>query len=240
VSSAFPGFSAESLQFFRSLARNNNREWFLPRKPVFEQQVKQPMYGLVNRLNGAMARFAPDYRTEPAKAVYRFYRDTRFSKDKSPYKTHMAASFRHRHLSGEAAGGGFYFAISHKEVAIGGGMYMPSPETLLAVRRHLAQNHREFRKILAAKQVRSLLGEVHGERLTRVPKGFSPEHPAADLLKHKQLYLYIELPPDLATSANLEKEIVTRFKAMTPFLEFLNAPLAREKKPRIDPGELLI
>jgi uncharacterized protein (TIGR02453 family) len=232
VASGFPGFSAEALQFFRSLTRNNNREWFLPRKPVFEQHVKQPMYDLVSRLNGAMARFAPDYRTEPSKAVYRFYRDTRFSKDKSPYKTHIAASFRHRHLSAEAAGGGFYFAVSHKEVAIGGGMYMPSPETLLAVRRHLAQNHREFRKVLAAKQVQNLLGGVHGEQLTRVPKGFCAEDPAADLLRYKQLYLYIELPPELATNANLENEIVARFRAMTPFLEFLNAPLPKERSIR--------
>jgi uncharacterized protein (TIGR02453 family) len=240
VTSAFPGFSAEALQFFRSLARNNNREWFLPRKPVFEQHVKLPMYELVGRLNGALQRFAPDYATEPAKAVYRFYRDTRFSKDKSPYKTHIAASFRHRQLGGEAGGGGFYFAVSHKEVAVGGGMYMPSPETLLAVRRHLAQHHREFRKILASKTVRSLLGEVQGELLTRVPKGFCAEDPAADLLRYKQLYLYIELSPELATTANLEKEVVTRFKAMAPFLEFLNAPLPKEKKPKIDPRELLI
>ena len=239
MSSAFPGFSAESLQFFRSLARNNNREWFLPRKPVFEQQVKQPMYGLVNRLNGAMARFAPDYRTEPAKAVYRFYRDTRFSKDKSPYKTHMAASFRHRHLSSEAAGGGFYFAISHKEVAIGGGMYMPSPQTLLAVRRHLAQNHREFRKILAAKQVRSLLGEVHGERLTRVPKGFACDHPAADLLRFKQWILYVTLAPEIAATPAVLREIVQRFRALAPLVEFLNTPLA-PARGKIDARELLL
>jgi uncharacterized protein (TIGR02453 family) len=240
VASGFPGFSNEALQFFRSLARNNNREWFLPRKPVFEQHVKQPMYELVGRLNGAIARFAPEYATEPAKAVYRIYRDTRFSKDKTPYKTHIAASFRNRHLGGEGGGGGFYFAVSHKEVAVGGGMYMPSPETLLAVRRHLAEHHREFRKILAAKQVRDLLGAVQGEQLTRVPKGFIAEDPAADLLRYKQIYLYIELPSDLATSMSLEKEIVARFKAMTPFLEFLNAPLPKEKKPKIDPRELLV
>lgn len=238
--SGFPGFSAEALQFFRGLARHNNREWFQPRKPVFEQHLKQPMYELVNRVNTAMTRFAPDYLTEPSKAVYRIYRDTRFSKDKTPYKDHIAASFRHRQLSGESAGGGFYFAVSHKEVAIGGGMYMPSPETLLAVRRHIAEYHKELRKLLAAKQVRSLLGDVHGEQLSRVPKGFSADDPAADLLKYKQLYLYVELPPDLATTPALEKEIVTRFKAMTPFMEFLNAPLPKEKKPKIDPRELLI
>ena len=240
MASGFPGFSSEAIQFFRSLARNNRREWFQPRKPVFDEQLKAPMFDLVSRLNGAMARFAPDYLTEPSKAVYRIYRDTRFSKDKTPYKTHIAASFRHRHLGGEGGGGGFYFAVSHKEVAVGGGMYMPSPETLLAVRRHLAEHHKEFRKLISSKSVKGLLGEVHGEQLTRVPKGFCAEDPAADLLKHKQLYLYIELPPELATSATLEKEIVARFKAMTPFLEFLNAPLPKQKKAKIDPRELLI
>jgi uncharacterized protein (DUF2461 family) len=117
---------------------------------------------------------------------------------------------------------------------------MPSPETLLAVRRHLARHHKEFRQILAAKQVQNLLGDVQGERLTRVPKGFLAEDPAADLLRYKQIYLYIELPADLAATAALEKEIVARFKAMTPFLEFLNAPLPKDKKPKIDPRELLI
>ena len=240
MASGFPGFSSEAIQFFRGIARNNNREWFLPRKPVFEREVKQPMYELVGRLNTAMARFAPEYRTEPAKAVYRFYRDTRFSKDKSPYKTHIAASFRHRQLGGEGGGAGFYFAVSHKEVAVGGGMYMPAPETLLAVRQHVAEHHAEFRKLLASKAVKTLFGEVHGEQLTRVPKGFCAEHPAADLLRYKQLYLYVELPAELATSARLEGEIVTRFKAMTPFLEFLNAPLPKEKRAKIDPREMMI
>src|SRR5690349_1702816 len=74
VSSGFPGFPKEAMQFFRGLARNNNRDWFQPRKPVFEEQVKRPMYELVDAVNTAMKRFAPDYVTDPAKAVYRIYR----------------------------------------------------------------------------------------------------------------------------------------------------------------------
>jgi uncharacterized protein (TIGR02453 family) len=237
VKSGFPGFSAEAMQFFRGLARNNKREWFLPRKPVFEGHVKQPMNELVEAVNADMKRFAPDYVTDPARAVYRFYRDTRFSKDKSPYKQHIAASFRHRQLGGEGGGAGFYFAVSHKEVAVGGGVYMPAPETLLAIRGHLAEHHREFRKLLANKAVRTLLGDLQGEQLTRVPKGFAACDPAADLLRYKQFLLYIELPPAMATTPELQKEIVARFKAMAPFLDFLNAPLPRQA--RIDARELL-
>ena len=118
-----------------------------------------------------MKRFAPEYVTDPAKAVYRFYRDTRFSKDKTPYKDHIAASFRHRNLGGEGGGAGFYFAVSHKEVAVGGGVYMPAPETLLAIRGHMAEFHREFETLLKARAVKRLLGDLQGEQLSRVPKG---------------------------------------------------------------------
>src|SRR5437588_9804334 len=144
VRPAFPGFPPGGMQFCRALARHNNREWFLPRKPVFEEKVKQPMRQLVEALNGAMKGFAPEYMADPEKAIYRIYRDTRFSKDKTPYKDHIAASFPRR---GIPCGAGFYFAVSPREVGVGGGVYMPAPETLLAIRHHVAEHHREVRKI---------------------------------------------------------------------------------------------
>jgi len=237
--SVFPGFPPEAITFFRGIERHNRREWFLPRKPVFEQHVKAPMVQLVEAVNSALSRFAPTYATDPARAIYRFYRDTRFSKDKSPYKTHIAASFRHRSLACEGGGAGYYFHVSHKEVGIGGGMYMPMPETLRAVRGHLAKNHGEFRKLLAARAIQKTFGDMQGDQLSRVPKGFAPDHPAADLLRYKQFLWWIELPPETATSPELYAEIVTRFKAMAPVLEFLNAPLTGGKKG-IDIRELLV
>lgn len=241
MKSQFPGFPKEGMQFLRAVARNNDREWFQPRKPLFEEQVKKPMLQLIEQVNIAMKRFAPDYVTEPGKAMYRFYRDTRFSKDKKPYKEHVAASFRHKQLPGEAVGAGFYFHISPKEVGIGGGVYMPPPETLLAIRGHMAEFHKEFEALMKTRAVKRLFGGVQGDQLTRVPKGFSAEHPAADLLRYKQYLLWSELPADVATTPDLYVEIVTRFQAMTPFMEFLNAPLAaqRRKRPRIDARELL-
>lgn len=225
----FPGFPREGMEFLRGLARHNHRDWFLPRKPVFEDQVKRPMRDLVERLNAALMQFAPAYVTDADKAIYRIYRDTRFSKDKTPYKDHIAASFP-RHGTANHGDAGFYVAVSHKEVAVGGGVYMPEPPTLLAIRNHIAEHHAELRKILQAPAVRRLLGELQGEQLSRVPKGFCAEDPAADLLRRKRFILYVELPPDLATSPALYGEVVKRFRAMAPFLDFLTAPLATPKR----------
>jgi uncharacterized protein (TIGR02453 family) len=227
VRSAFPGFPAEGLAFFSSLQRNNRREWFQPRKAIFEATMKQPMRDLVGAVNSAMKSFAPEYVTDPDKAIYRIYRDTRFSKDKTPYKDHLAASFSRR---GDKAGAGYYFAVSHKEVAIGGGIYMPEPETLRAMRRHVAEHHEEFRKIAGARAVRQLFTAVQGEQLSRVPKGYASDHPAADILRMKQYLLYVELPPDLATTPALYTEVVKHFRALTPLVEFLNAPLRGQHK----------
>jgi uncharacterized protein (TIGR02453 family) len=231
VQSAFPGFPAEGLAFFASLRRNNRREWFQPRKAIFEEKLKQPMRELVGAVNLAMRSFAPDYVTDPDKAIYRIYRDTRFSKDKTPYKDHIAAFFPRR---GDKASAGFYFAVSHKQVAIGGGIYMPEPETLFAVRQHLAERHQEFRKIAAARALRQLFVEVQGERLTRVPKGYPSDHPAVDLLRLKQYLLYVEMPPELASAPAVYTEVVKHFRAMTPFVEFLNTPL-RAKRREVPP-----
>jgi uncharacterized protein (TIGR02453 family) len=224
--SVFPGFPPEGIQFMRSLARNNRREWFQPRKPIFDTQVKQPMRQLVEAVNAAMARFAPEYVTDPDKAIFRIYRDTRFSKDKTPYKDHISASFLRRGLPG---GAGYYFQISNKDVGIGGGIYMPAPETLLAIRTHVAAHYQGFRRMVQARAVKQLFGAVQGEQLSRVPKGFDAAHPAADLLRFKQFILYVELEPELATGPELYAEIVKRFRAMRPFLEFLNTPLVGEK-----------
>jgi uncharacterized protein (TIGR02453 family) len=223
----FPGFPAQGLAFFASLQRNNRREWFQPRKAIFDEQLKQPMRELVAVVNLAMKSFAPDYVTDPDKAIYRIYRDTRFSKNKTPYKDHIAASFSRR---GDKTGAGYYFAVSHKELAIGGGIYMPEPEILRAMRSHIALHHEEFRKIATAAVVRRLFTAVQGEQLTRIPKGYPGDHPATDLLRMKQYLLYVELPPDLATTPALYTEIVKHFRAITPFVEFLNTPLQGKRK----------
>ena len=226
--SGFRGFPPEAMAFFRGLARNNKREWFQPRKHIYDEQVKAPMVELVMELDRAMLDFAPDYVTDPDKAIYRIYRDTRFSADKTPYKTHIAAIFARRGMEKHGAGS-YYFSISHKEVEVGGGIYMPPPEALLAVRTHVAGHHTDFRRIAAASPVKRLFGAVQGEQLARLPKGFSTDHPAADLLRFKQYLLFTTLDPAVVTTPKLLPELEKRFRAIAPFLDFLNAPLDRKR-----------
>jgi uncharacterized protein (TIGR02453 family) len=220
----FPGFPAEMFTFFRALKRNNNREWFQPRKELFETEVKAPMIALVEALNVELAKFAEDYMAEPRKAVYRIYRDTRFSADKSPYKTHLAAVFP-RHGGNRGSAPGFFFSVSEKEIGVAGGIYEPQPEHLLAIRTWLAENHAMFRKL--ARGPEKLMGKLHGESLKRVPKGFPSDHPAADLIKMKRWVFYTTLDPKLAASPKIVPELIKRFKAMTPVLEELNRPVSK-------------
>jgi uncharacterized protein (TIGR02453 family) len=235
--SIFPGFPKEAVAFFRGLARNNNRDWFLPRKPVFDEKVKEPMRQLVEALNLEIRRFAPLHVADPNKAIYRIYRDTRFSKDKKPYKEHLAAHFPRQGMGRDGAAG-YYLAISHKSLAVGGGIYMPSPEILRTLRNQIAERPAEFRKLIGSKILRELFGEMHGDALSRVPKGFAADHPAADLLRCKQYVFYVEMPPDLITSPELFGEVRERFQALTPLVNFLNAPLAAER-PKARAEDLL-
>src|SRR5688572_4406116 len=146
-------FTPKMLTFFRQLEKNNTREWFTPRKAVFEEHVRQPMIALATDICDDLRKFAVDYvPTDPVKALYRIYRDTRFSKDKTPYKLHIAAHFQHRQLPKNRAGG-FYYAVSHKYVEIAGGIYMPGPEELAIVRQTIAKNPQKFRKLIEDKKL---------------------------------------------------------------------------------------
>ncbi len=208
----FPGFPPETLTFLRGLTRNNNREWSLPRKQIFESRVKEPMLALCEALNGEFAKFGPDYINDPKKAVFRIYRDTRFGSDKTPYKTHIAAIFpRHGDKRSSPA---FYFALSLKGISVAGGVYDPEPERLLAIRSWLAGNHGEFRK--AAQGPEKLMSPLQGDALQRIPKGFDAAHPAADLIKMKQWYYHTTLDLKLAPTSTRLGEIVTRLRVMMP------------------------
>ena len=228
---AFTGFPEEMIRFFRGLKRNNRREWFQPRKHLFEQHVKAPMLDLVAAINADLAKFAPDYVTEPKSALFRIYRDTRFSADKTPYKTHIAASFSRR--GSERLGtGGLYFSVSPENIEVAAGLWHPERDVTLSIRNHIAETHQELRRILADKKSRKLTGEMKGEALTRSPKGFDPAHPAAEWIKMKDWIFDVALEPDMATSPQLHREVVARFRAMLPLVNYLNRPLLARKPSR--------
>ncbi len=228
MKSKFPGFPPETRKFLRNLKRNNRREWFQPRKETFDEVVKTPMTELVLALGEAMRDFAPELNTDPKKAVYRIYRDTRFSKDKTPYKTWIAAVFSPRGFPKHSAAGA-YFHIGPDEILTGGGIYSPGPPELRALRQHIGDGAEELRAILGSGTFRKTFGEMSGERLKRVPKGFAPDHPAADLLVHKQFLAGTYLDPAVAETPMLYSQLVKVFKTMMPFLRFLNTPLKPAK-----------
>jgi uncharacterized protein (TIGR02453 family) len=230
--SAFPGFPAEGIAFLRALKKNNDRDWFNARKSVFEEKVRKPMLDLVRAVHAHMLPYAPEYVGDSAKSIFRIYRDTRFSKDKTPYKTHIAAYFSRNGL-GKDSGAGFYFYASPEEAGVAGGLYHPPPHELLSVRRMIADDPDSFRQLVRNRRIKKLFGELGGEALTRPPKGFDPDHPAIDLLKHKSFVLHAKFEPAVATTPRFYKEIVTGIEALAPFVEYLNRPLVEKSKAKL-------
>jgi uncharacterized protein (TIGR02453 family) len=216
-------FPPEAITFLKGLEKHNTRDWFQPRKEIFDTKLKEPMLAFVETINAEVLKFAPEHITEPKKSVYRIYRDTRFSKDKTPYKTHLGAIFPRRGLGKDAAAG-FYFHVSSKHVGVACGAYGPGPEQLLKIRQFIAENHKLLKREIKG------MGSLQGTTLTRVPKGFASEHPAVDLIKMKQWYWWVELDLALATSPKLKSEIAKRFRAMAPMVELLNRPLLKNTK----------
>ncbi len=228
MASAFPGFPKTTLTFLRQLKRNNNRDWFQENKAAYETAVKAPAEAFVEALNAKFAGFAPAYITEPRKAIYRIYRDTRFSSDKTPYKTHAGALFRRGDLPKHEAGA-FYVGISPEGVEFAGGVYMPGPDQLRLLREHIAENHERLEKLLNNATLRKLAGELQGTALQRPPKGYPADHPAVDWLRGKQWYFNKTLAADLATQPALVTTIAQAFAAMTPVVEFFNEPFAKRQ-----------
>jgi uncharacterized protein (TIGR02453 family) len=229
--STFSGFPKDSLRFLRLLKRNNNREWFLEHKSTYEACLKRPMAEMIDALAGDFRRFAPEMIASAKVSAYRIHRDTRFSNDKSPYKTHVAAVFPRAGL-GKHEGAGLYFHIAPSEVWVGGGLYMPLPEDLGAVRSHIGENLASFRKIVGGPQFRKLFGALEGERLARVPRGFSADHPAADYLKYKQFLAGRTLPASVATSPSFYTTVLETFRGMLPLVRFLNNPIIQARRNR--------
>jgi uncharacterized protein (TIGR02453 family) len=238
-------FTPTGIKFLRSLARNNDREWFAPRKAIYERELKEPMLALIEEINHAMVEFAPEHVRPPHKTMMRIYRDTRFSNDKRPYKHQVSAWWARRGME-KTSGGGYYMHVHPKEVLVSVGVYMPEREQLLAIRRWLAENHKEYRamvKALMKPRGKALpFTAVNPDALTRMPKGFAADHPADELLRAKNWGVHVSLPVEVALEPSLAKETITRFRAATPLVNALNEailsgsaaalPLANEDERR--------
>jgi uncharacterized protein (TIGR02453 family) len=221
----------EALAFLRNLARHNDREWFAPRKAVFEAELKEPMLAIIRKVTDAMTDFAPEFVRPAEKCIFRIYRDTRFSANKLPYKTHVAAWWSHQGLE-KTSGAGYYFHIGAKEVVVAAGAYMPEKDQLASIRHWLLDHHAEFRKLLQKPAVRKAFSEFEGNALMRPPKGFPCEHPGMDLIRCRQWGLAASLPATEALKPNFAATLIRYFKIAAPVVDALNTPIAAAQAPK--------
>lgn len=225
----FSGFRPAALTFLRGLKKNNRKEWFEEHRADYEREIKLPLLALIEEVDVLLAEFAPEIIGSPRKSMFRIYRDVRFSKDKSPYKTHAAAWFYHRDggssVGSEAAhgGAGFYFHLAPEGTFIGGGIWMPPRPVLNRIRQNIADDYEGFEDIVHSASFKKRFGPLEKEAmLTRPPRGFAPDHPAGEWLRYQSFTAGRELTAEEYLSPKLPSIIAKHYEAMTPLIRWLN------------------
>ena len=188
---------------------------------------------IIEQLAADLPAFAPELVATPKVSMYRIYRDTRFSPDKTPYKTHVAAVFPHGRLT-KHGGAGLYFHVATDHVLIGAGIYAPEPRQLYELRQHVSTNLKRFRAIVESPAFRRDFGEISGQRLKRIPKGFDADDPAAEYLKLRQFLAGTERPSAFATRPRFYSSLTRLFERLAPFVRFLNKSLTDGRTRHLD------
>lgn len=188
----FDGFPRQGIAFLRRLKRNNNRPWFQKHKAEYEEYVRFPMQCFIATLARELRDEIPEMDFNPKRSIFRIYRDVRFSKNKAPYKTNIAASFQPRGAPPGIELPGLYVGIEPGEIFVGGGLYMPSGDQLKAIRASIAEHPDEFLAVVQAPRFRKRFGGILGEKLLKAPLGFPKDHPMIEFLRFKQFYVGVE------------------------------------------------
>ena len=226
----FRGFKREAIQFLADLAANNERAWFQPRKADYERLLKEPMEELCLALGERFAERGIPLEADPRRSPFRIYRDTRFSKDKSPYKTHVAASFPWIEQPGTPAAevdagahaNGGYLHFQPGEMYIGGGMWMPERPRIEAFRAAVRDEPERVRAALWEPDFVAVFGDAHThESLKRVPPGYPADHPLAELFRWKDVIFGRRLSDREVLSAGLPDTIADGYSAALPVFRFL-------------------
>jgi uncharacterized protein (TIGR02453 family) len=227
----FRGFRPAARTFLRGLRRHNNREWFLANRERYEAEVRGPMAALVEELDVRLAEIAPEIVGDPKRSMFRIHRDVRFSNDKSPYKTNAACWLYHmdagRGVGGDAAhgGAGFYFDIGPDETWVGGGIWMPPRPTLARLREHIGEEHESLAAILRAPTLKPFGGLSRDAMLTRMPRGYDADHPAAELLRHQSFTMGRQVRDADGFSPRLPDLLAREFGRLVPLVRWLNGAL---------------
>ena len=215
-----PPLNPDILSFFAELETNNNREWFEPQKKRFkalEAEMKQFSADLVEAMN--------EHDSIDRYKLFRLYRDVRFSKDKTPFKTHFGISF---HREKPALRGGYYLHIKPGDNFIATGFWNPDKDDLKRIRKELEIDAEEFRDIMAEPSFKTIWGSLEGEEVKTAPKGFSKEDPNIDLIK-KKAYLFTKRYSDKEVlSKDFLQQVNADFQAVRPFFDYMSSVLTTD------------
>jgi len=220
VSGAFSGFTRDGFQFLVDLAQNNNRTWFQPRKPDYERLLRAPLEALCTALDGEFRARAIPLAADPARSPFRIYRDVRFSKDKSPYKTYVSASFP---WTGVGGGVGGYLHLQPGEGYVGGGMWRPEPARLAAWRAAVVGDRPRVHALIDDPAFRSTFGTLDGERLQRAPKGFPADDPDLELLRLKDVTFGRRVSDAASMTIDFPASVADTLARAVPLLRLLAA-----------------
>ena len=215
-------FRPATFAFLRDLAKNNDREWFEANKQRFLDQVRDPALGFISDFGPRLEKISPHFKADPRPSggsLFRIYRDVRFSKDKSPYKTWIAMQFRHKQGK-DVHAPGYYLHIAPGNVVAGVGIWRPDGPSLKKIRDAIVADSARWKRAVGAQGFRNNFGR-EGERLKRPPKGYDPEHPLVEELKYKDFIGMAKLTQKAATSADFLTQYARLCRAGTPMMKFL-------------------
>ena len=215
-------FTPNTVKFLNELSRNNNRDWFNEHKPRYESEVLDPALLFIQEMHDPLHDIAPHFTAIPKRmggSLMRVYRDTRFSKDKTPYKTNIGIQFRHEQAR-DVHSPGYYVHIDPEQVFIGAGMWRPDSDSLARIRQRIVDRQAEWQRATADRGFRRHF-HLGGESLQRPPRGFDKEHPLIEDLKRKDFIAVRNLDLDDALKPGFLRKVESSFKAATPYMEFL-------------------
>jgi len=215
-------FTPQLYTFLAELKANNTREWFAANKKRYESVVKEPMLGFIAEFAPHLRQISSCFVADPRPSggsLFRIYRDTRFSRDKSPYKTHAAAQFRHKKAA-DVHAPGFYLHLEPGNTMVGAGIWRPDTATLGAIREAIVDDARGWQRILASPAF-AAVHRLGGESLKRAPKGYDPEHPLITDLKRKSFASLVSVPDEQALGEDFLQRFTSLCRAAAGFMQFL-------------------
>jgi len=222
----FNGFPTDLFGFFEDLRKNNNRIWFNENKNRYHESVVNPISEFIVCIAPRLRKISRHYKADPRPhggSMFRIYRDTRFSTDKTPYKTHTAVQFRHE-AGKNAHAPGFYVHLAPDSLYFGGGVWTPPSPHLSKIRDYIADNARAWARIANAKKVRDV-GGISGDSLQRPPRGYDAEHIHIEDLKRKSFYVMTTADASAALKPGFIDQVIEAFRRAAPLNRFITGAL---------------